>query len=212
MDIFSSDKAPYAFILMVSVLGWFLTNAVSEGRKHLLLTYSSEVVTNGDAPYLRLTLRNDSVEAPFKNIAVELTCPNSQPCMTDERPATHNEIAARQMLPPWAIDLTPATEDKTVNKTLYSFSPMIPAGAELTMIAGLASPAVRPAVFLRVPDTTTLAPDLTEGFSFYGFVFRNYFSILLIGGAASILIFGGWIVLIASASATRPAAAPREQA
>lgn len=208
MDIFSSDKAPYAFVLMISVLGWFLTNAVSEGRKHLLLTYSSEVVTSGDEPYLRLVLRNDSVELPLVGVTVDLSCQDGSACLSNSRTGTGKSIAVAQMVPPWSIDLHPEVDDADADQPIYSFSPSIPAGASLTLIAGLVDAKVKPAVLLHVPGNVALAPDLAEGFSFYGFLFRNYFSILLIGGALSTLVFVIWIALIATAARHSRAARP----
>lgn len=187
MSVFSSEKAPYVLALLVGVVGWFFSNAVTETRKRVFLAYEVSSLKENGMAYLELTLNNESIDLPFENVTVELRCPPFIACLTDTHPRTNGAFVTPIANPPWTIPVAP---DGTAESQMVA--PRVPAGASFKLLAGLEDDAVVPDIYFGLPEGTAAAPQISEGPSLYGFVFRNYLLFLVGGGVAGLGIFIVW--------------------
>jgi len=195
MNPFLTDKVPYVFVLLVAVLGWFMTNVVTETKKMTLLSYDLSVVDNNTRPNLRLELRNDSIEQVFSGISIELKCLGDAPCLVAQDPANPDVIAMPDLEPPWVVDLG-LSASSGMDGVTYTFTPVMPAGATASLTFGLADAEAKTALAFRMPENRQVSPHLTQGRSVLGLFSRHYFSILVIMGAVLILAFIIWAVVM----------------
>lgn len=202
MSPFVDEKAPYALALLVTLLGWFLTNAVTEADKSVLISYDLAPFSSGDEDYLRLHVRNQSLSLAMRNIPIVVQCSSGQNCLTRENEMTRNSFAVPNAVGSWRVRANPAPPPPDTTTNVLLFTPEIPARAELELILGHAKGTTQPSVSFELPAGTERTPQLERGYSIRGFIFQNWFWVLLAGGAALSVILVLWL---AASTRAKPA-------
>lgn len=188
MSIFSSDKAPYILALLVGVVGWFFTTAVTETKGRVFLHHDLKIDrSDPEASFAELALYNQSLEKVFEKVEVVLRCQGGEPCFRSPSDGAINDYMTAVATPPWAIDVVAEGTDAA-----QSMMPRIPAGASLVVRVALKTDAPPPELFFKVPDTVNVIPELSTGVSIYGLVLRHYLLILVAGGGLGTLVFIVW--------------------
>lgn len=201
MNPFVNEKAPYALALLVTLLGWFLTGAVTEADKSILISYELAPFSNGNEDYLRLHVRNQSLSRPMRSIPVVVQCTGGQKCLTRENEMTRNALAIINPVSSWLVRPNPDPLPPEPTAVAYIFKPDIPARADLELILGHSKGTLLPTVSFELPPELDRTPQLERGYSVRGFIFQNWFWVLLIGGAAlSVLV----VLWLAAGARARP--------
>lgn len=196
MNPLVDEKAPYVLVLIVSLLGWFLTNAVNEAGKTTLLSYDLRSYVEGGSPYLEVVVRNQSLGRVLRDAPIVLTCPQGA-CLTKANPKTRGAFAtASSRSGSWSVALNPAPDVEAATTNSFTFTPEIPAGAELKAVIGLTDISVVPAIGFGMPARTSITPQLERGFSFRGWVFSNYFWIMVVGAVLCLGVFVRWVAAL----------------
>jgi hypothetical protein len=205
MNIFSSDKAPYIFGLLVTVIGWHVTQIGNEVTKTQSVTYRLNVDhrTGGVAVLVRNVSRTRSlVKATFS-----LDCPGGVDCLAPLREqASGEEAVYAEVLPiaPNNLAPSPAPQQSAASATVVN---TVAAGGRYEIVARLAAPpgprarrnpivawlapADPPVEFFFTPDPERpLDILLYDSRSITGFLVENYFRIVV----ASLFLFAGLLI------------------
>jgi hypothetical protein len=195
MNPLVDEKAPYVLVLLVSLLGWFLTSAVNEAGKTTLLSYDLYPYIADGSPYLEVVVRNQSLGRMLRDAPIVLTCPRAE-CLTQANPKTGGSFGTAIGSGSWTVALNPAPEPDTPTAASFTFTPEIPAGGELRAVVGLVDIAVVPTISFGMPARTNITPQLERGFSIRGWIFSNYFWIMVVGAVLSFGIFLWWVAAL----------------
>jgi hypothetical protein len=203
MNPLVDDKAPYALALLVTLLGWFLTSAVSDADKTLLVSYDVVPFVSDTKDYVNIVVRNQSLSLPLRNMDVMLVC-EGVPCLTKANPVTRGAFAVANPTSQWLVQPNPISPPDTDTSVNLVFRPEIPARGELSIIVGRVADSPVPQVMFALPPASARTPEIERGYSIRGAIFANWFWVLLAGGAALALVVLGWIVLIQRQKEARP--------
>ena len=195
MNPLVDDKAPYALALLVTLLGWFLSNAVADADKLLLVSYDVVPFASDTKSYTNIVVRNQSLSLPLRNMDIMLVC-ESVPCLTRSNPLTGGAFAVGNPTSQWLVQPNPVSPPDTDTSVNLVFRPEIPARGELSIIVGTVAGTAMPQVMFGLPPGSSRTPEIERGYSFRGAIFANWFWVLLAGGAALALAVLGWIALI----------------
>lgn len=195
MNPLVDDKAPYALALLVTLLGWFLTNAVADADKTLLLSYDVKPFTDGGKDYARVRVTNQSLSMPMQGIDVVLSCP-STPCLTAANPLTRGAYSVSTASAEWLVVVNPRGPLQGPDQDKLSFSPNIPARGEVSILVGKVAGSEDPIVQFGLPASSTRTPEVEHGYSIRGAVFANWFWVLLFGGLTLSILVVLWMGLI----------------
>lgn len=200
MNPLVDEKAPYALALLVTLLGWFLTNAVADADKTLLISYEVKPFSDGGKDYAQVLVHNQSLSLPMKGIDVLLLCPDS-PCVTAANPLTNGSYSVAHMLSEWVIQAGPVGATRGPDQDRLAFRPDIPARATLSIIIGKVAGAANPIVQFGLPPASARTPEIERGYSWRGYLFSNWFWVLTLGGLVLAGAVVSWIAAIGHAKA-----------
>lgn len=203
MNPLVDDKAPYALALLVTLLGWFLTSAVSDADKTLLVSYDVVPFTADARDYVNVIVRNQSLSLPLRNMDVMLVCEGG-PCLTKSNALTGGAFAVPNPTSQWLVQLNPISPPEAETSGNLVFRPEIPARGELSIIVGSVAGTARPQVLFSLPPGSIRTPEIERGYSIRGAIFANWFWVLLIGGAGLAVAVLSWTALIHRNKEARP--------
>jgi len=126
------DPIPYVLAIVVSALGWQLTNISSEISKTLSLSYNVEV--NKSKNIATLHLKNISKGKSVKSLEFSLVCRETSDCFRNVGSNNDQEYAELIAVPPVG---TSATEMKVNSNSTISFKTSLPAGGSVKILTNL---------------------------------------------------------------------------
>lgn len=179
MNIFKSDKAPYAFGLLLTVLGWHVSQFVTEITRTQAVSYSVRI-----DPVTRevvAEIRNVSRTKSLRNAIFSISCRGGARCLVpiDPEPGTVADYGTIRTFPPNAVRL-----DRVVNQPhSVAFRSTVAAGGRYAIVARATSPNA-PIDFYYLPDANgPLDIFIYRRNTVTGFLVENYLRVLVVSFA-----------------------------
>lgn len=172
MSFLLSDKIPYFVTLLLSVLGWHLTQLIDEVRSTNAVTY--EISSTADV--YEVTIHNVSKKKSLIAAQFALSCPQLKHCIV---PASANIVA----YPPTFVPPTGLEGDRSFVMTTVTMGLGGKVGIKLKKAPGLAEPKL----FFVPNSDKPIDIYMTDSGSLTGFVVTHYLGILI---ATFVLLLG----------------------
>lgn len=167
MDIFRSDKAPYVIGLLVTILGWHISQLADDVRSAHAVTYSVHIHSAQRTVVARI--HNVSKTKSLPNVTFSLACSGTQRCL-DAKTAFINVEAPNGLA---GSEFIPSDGALLMVTTLA-------AGGRLEIGAGLRA-GTSPPKLIFVPDPAKpLDIYLMESASVRGFIVEYYVEIVFV--------------------------------
>lgn len=176
MNIFKSDKAPYIFGLLLTILGWHVSQFVREITGTQAVSYS--VTIDPQTHEVVAEIRNVSRTKSLTNATFSLTCRRAAHCLVPietPEPGIPPEYGAIRTYPPNAVQPTTVTNQPHG----VSFRSTIAAGGVYAIVARAAT-ADAPIDFYYLPDADRpLDIFIYRRSTVTGFLVENYLRVLV---------------------------------
>ena len=184
MNIFKSDKAPYIFGLLLTVLGWHVSQFVTEITRTQAVSYSVRI--DPGTREVVAEIRNVSRTKSLINATFSLSCRGGANCLVPietPEPGSDPEYGTIRTFPPNGVQPTPVTDEPHG----VAFRGTVAAGGRYAIVARAARTDA-PINFYYVPD-----PDRPLDIFIYrrntvtGFLVENYLRLLVVSFALCLL-------------------------
>ena len=176
MNIFKSDKAPYIFGLLLTVLGWHVSQFVREITSTQAVSYS--VTIDPQTREVIAEIRNVSRTKSLINATFSLACRSGAHCLVPietPEPGSPPEYGAIRTYPPNAVQPTTVTNQPHG----VSFRSTVAAGGVYAIVARV-NAADAPLDFYYLPDAARpLDIFIYRRSTVTGFLVENYLRVLV---------------------------------
>lgn len=192
MNIFKSDTAPYAFGLLLTVLGWHVSQFVTEITQTQAVSYSVRV--DSETREIVAEIRNVSRTKSLTNATFSLSCRGGAHCLTPlepPEPGSDPEYGTIRTFPPNAVQPVPVADEPH----RVAFRSTVAAGGRYAIVARAAR-ADAPIDFYYVPDPANpLDIFIYRRNTVTGFLVENYLRVLVVSFVLCLLALLASIVL-----------------
>ena len=176
MNIFTSDKVPFVLGLLVTVIGWHVSQFVAEITKTQAVSYN--LSTDRKTGDIVASIRNVSRTKSLVNATFSIACVNGKNCLVPlypPEPGAEPEYGDIRSFPPNSVHPDPVSN----TARSISFRATVAAGGRYAIVGRLAQPAAE-AEFFFIPDQDRpLDIFIYDRNSAMGFLVENYLLILL---------------------------------
>jgi hypothetical protein len=188
LNLFKSDKAPYIFGILVTIIGWHVTQIGNEVTNTQAVTYRIDIDRQTGA--VVATIRNVSRTKSLTKATFSLACPNGVDCLAPLRPLREGETAVYGEVRPVAPNATAAEPAPGNSAASMGITNTIAAGGQYEMVAQLTRPDSQLEFFFVPDESRPLDILLYRSNSITGFLVENYFRLVII----SLVIFVGLLI------------------
>lgn len=177
LDVFKSDKAPYVLGLLVTVIGWHVSQFVSEIQRTQAVSYSLSI--DPETREVVAEIRNVSRTKSLINATFSLACRGGAHCLAPLEPPEPGETpdyGRIRSFPPNSVHPAPRYNEPSA----ITFTSTVAAGGRYAII-GRAARADAPIEFYYVPDSNRpLDIFIYRRNTVTGFLVENYLRMLVI--------------------------------
>lgn len=187
----SSSSAPFVIALLVSALGWQISQISEDIRQTRAISYAISVDETKETALL--TISNVSREKAVKELTFSLVCEDQGDCFNKQHPDAPNAFAQIKAVRPFAPSVRfshPAADKIDIVAT-------IPAGSAISLLAYLVDGSKRPVMFY-VPDADD--PEdlfILRGDEAFGFAIVHYNDIMIWSFAIMLGVLVLWVLVAA---------------
>ena len=168
MDVLQDEKSSFVLGLLITVLGWHITQLTQEIRATHSVAYWVE--QSSDGRNLEITLQNVSTSKSVQQLPVQITCPDGELCMAD------GDIEFRSYPP----TLTPSLPMITKVQSTHLLQITLAAGGKLGILVRCHKGLACPDFYIKPADDLPLNIFVLDGSSIRGFFVVRYFEITVV--------------------------------